>query len=121
MVQQENDKPQEGVKHNLRDIEPTDQQYVPRRTYQNQRGGRSNGGDRRGYSNGRGARGSGRGGGAYHQNDRSQYYDQSGKYFPRNYYSNRGRVGRGGGHAYNNHRSAVHGGSSVSADIGVAS
>ncbi|KAK8480406.1 hypothetical protein V6N13_090349 [Hibiscus sabdariffa] len=122
-VQQENGKLQEEVEHhNQRDIDPNDQQYVPRRPYQNQRGGRGNGGGRsRGYSNGRGARGSGRGGGAYHQNGRSQYYDQSGNYYPRNYYNNRGRGGRGGGQAYNNHRSAVQGGSYVAADVGVAS
>ncbi|GMI70719.1 hypothetical protein HRI_000741200 [Hibiscus trionum] len=120
-VQQENGKLQEDVEHNQRDIKPNDQQYVPRRSYQNQRGGRGNGGGRRGYSNGRGARGSGRGGGTYHQNCRSQYYDQSDNYYPRNYYNNRGRGGRGGGHGYNNHRSAVQGGSYVSADVGVAS
>ncbi|KAE8720740.1 thioredoxin H7-like [Hibiscus syriacus] len=120
-VQQENGKLQEDIEHNQRDIEPNDQHYVPRRTYQNQRGGRSNGGGRRGYSNGRGARGSGRRGSAYHQNGRSQYYDQSNNYYPRNYNNSRGRGGRGGGHAYNNHRSAVQNGSYVAADVSVVS
>ncbi|KAK5833691.1 uncharacterized protein LOC108456781 [Gossypium arboreum] len=105
---------------NQRDVEPKEQQYVPRRPYHNQRGSRGTGGGRRGYSNGRGGRGSGRGGGAY-QNGRSQYYDQPGNnYYSRSYYNNRGRGGRGGGHAYNNHGSAVQGGH-ASADVGVAS
>ncbi|KAH1063889.1 hypothetical protein J1N35_028876 [Gossypium stocksii] len=105
---------------NQRNVEPKEQQYVPRRPYHNQRGSRGTGGGRRGYSNGRGGRGSGRGGGAY-QNGRSQYYDQPGNnYYSRSYYNNRGRGGRGGGHAYNNHGSAVQGGH-ASADVGVAS
>lgn len=103
--------------HNHGEVESREQQYIPRRPYQNQRGGR--GGGRRGYSNGRGGRGSGRGGGAY-QNGRNQYYDQPGNYYPRNYYSNRGRGGRGGGHSYNNHGSAVQGGYAP-ADVGVNS
>ena len=117
-VQQEEGKLQADVDHNQRDVEPREQQYVPRRPYQNQRGGHGTGGARRGYSNGRGGRGSGRGGGTY-QNGRSQYYDQPGNYYPRNYYNNRGRGGRGV-HAYNNHGSAVQGGN-PSADVGVAS
>ncbi|XVE92554.1 hypothetical protein REPUB_Repub01dG0107600 [Reevesia pubescens] len=115
---EEHGKLQADVEHNQRDVEPKEQQYVPRRPYQNQRGGRGTGGGRRGYSNGRGGRGSGRGGGAY-QNGRSQYYDQPGNYYSRNYY-NRGRGSRGGGQAYNNHGSAVQGGH-ASADVGVAS
>ncbi|XVE75175.1 hypothetical protein DITRI_Ditri12bG0074600 [Diplodiscus trichospermus] len=119
-VQQEHGKLQADMEHNQRDGEPKEQQYVPRRHYQNQRGGRGTGGGRRGYSNGRGGRGSGRGGGAY-QNGRSQYYDQPSNYYYRNYY-NRGRGGRGGGHAYNNHGrgSGVQGGHPT-ADVGVAS
>ncbi|WRX15264.1 hypothetical protein QQP08_007751, partial [Theobroma cacao] len=113
-VQDEQGTLQVDVEHNQRDVEPKEQQYVPRRPYQNQRGGRGTGGGRRGYSNGRGGRGSGRGGGAY-QNGRSQYYDQPGNYYSRNYYNNRGRGGRGGGNPYNNHGSAVQGGH-VSAD-----
>lgn len=77
--------------------------YVPRGSYQNQRGrrgGRRGGG---GYQNGRG----GRGGGGGYQNGRFESYDQSGgNGYQRNYYNNRGR-GRGGGgngHAYNNHQ-----------------
>ncbi|KAB5545303.1 hypothetical protein DKX38_013415 [Salix brachista] len=105
------------VDHNQREAaEPKEQQHVSRRNYQNQRGGRggSNGG-RRGYSNGRG----GRGGGGY-QNDRNQYYDQPGNYYQRNYYNNRGRGVRGGGHTYNNHGSTGQGGHAP-ADVGVAS
>ncbi|XVF84819.1 hypothetical protein PTKIN_Ptkin17bG0070000 [Pterospermum kingtungense] len=117
-AQQEENKLQADVDHNQRDVEHKEQQYVPRRPNQNQRGGRGTGGGRRGYSNGRGGRGSGRGGGAY-QNGRSQYYDQPGNYYSRNYYNNRGRGGRGGGHAYNNHGSGVQGGH-ASADVGVA-
>ncbi|OMO55089.1 hypothetical protein COLO4_36201 [Corchorus olitorius] len=118
-VEEEQGKLQADVEHNSRDAETKEQQYAHRRPYQNQRGGRGSGGGRRGYSNGRGGRGSGRGGGSY-QNGRSQYYDQPGNYYPRNYYNNRGRGGRGGGHAYNNHGSAVQGGH-ASADVGVTS
>ncbi|GMI79823.1 hypothetical protein like AT1G27090 [Hibiscus trionum] len=98
-VQQEHGKPQAD------NGEAEEQQYVPRRPYQNQRGGRGTGG-------GRGGRGSGRGGVTY-QNGQNQYYS-------RNQYYNRGRGGRGGGHAYNNQDSAVPGGN-PSADDGVAS
>ena len=80
--------------------------YVPRGSYQNQRGRR---GARRGgggYQNGRG----GRGGGGGYQNGRYESYDQSGgNGYQRNYYNNRGR-GRGGGggggngHSYNNYQ-----------------
>ncbi|KAI3720262.1 hypothetical protein L6452_21175 [Arctium lappa] len=83
------------------------EQYVPRRSYQNQRGGgggRNGGGGRgggRGYGNGRGGRSGGRGG--PYQNGRNQYNDQPGSYYPRNYHGGRGRGGRGnGGNAYNN-------------------
>lgn len=89
--------------------ESKEQQYIPRRTYPNQRGGRGDGGGgRRGYSNGRGRNGS-RGGGPY-QNGRNQFYDQPTNYYPRNYNNNRGRGGRGGGggHSFNNHGSAGH-------------
>lgn len=88
-----------------------EQQYIPRRAYQNQRGGgRGSGGGRRGYPNGRGGRG-GRGGNNY-QNGRNQYYD-SANYYPRNYHNMRGRGsgGRFGSAAtmYNNHGMAGHG------------
>lgn len=99
------------------DGDAREQQYVPRRAYMNQRGGRGVGG-RRGYPNGRGGRADGRGGS--YQNGRPRYYDQSGNYYQRNYYNNgRGRGGRGGGHSYNNHGSAQ--GAPNSASIGVAS
>eukprot|EP01018_Ginkgo_biloba_P016981 Gb_07583 [translate_table: standard] len=71
------------------------------RGYQGQKGARGmgygGGGRGRGYINGRGSRG-GRGGG--YSNGRGQYYDQ-GNYYPRNYYSGRGRGGKGGGVMYN--------------------
>jgi len=119
--QEEQDKPltEVGVDHNQRELEP-EQQYVNRRNYQNQRGGRGGGnGGRRGYSNGRGGRSGSRGGGGY-QNGRNQYYDQPGNFQQRNYYNNRGRGGRGGGHTYNNHGSTGQGGPAA-ADVGVAS
>ncbi|CAA2969173.1 Hypothetical predicted protein [Olea europaea subsp. europaea] len=73
-------------------IESKDQ-HVPRRSYQNYRGGRrgNGGGHRGGYPNGRGGRGSGRGG---YQNGRSQFHDQPGNYYHRNNHF-RGRGGRG--------------------------
>lgn len=108
------------LEHNHGDVESKEQQYVPRRPYQNQRGGRGGGGGRRGYSNGRGGRGSSRGGGAY-QNGRSQYYDQPVNYYPRNYYNNRGRGGRGGGHPYNNNNGSAAQGGYAPADVGVKS
>ncbi|XP_077212728.1 uncharacterized protein LOC143858749 [Tasmannia lanceolata] len=77
--------------------ETKEQQHVPRKTYQNQRGGARGGGRRGGYPNSRGGRGS-RGGGNY-QNGRSQYYEP-GNYYPRNYYNaNYARGGGGGRHA----------------------
>ncbi|KAM3706605.1 hypothetical protein ACJW31_03G162900 [Castanea mollissima] len=113
--------PSQGeLEHNEGDPQSKAQQYNPRRPYQNQRGGRGGGGGgRRGYSNGRGGRGSGRGGGPY-QNGRNQYYEQPGNYYPRNYYNNRGRGGRGGGQSYNNHGSVIQGGHAP-ADVGVRS
>ncbi|GKV22741.1 hypothetical protein SLEP1_g32577 [Rubroshorea leprosula] len=116
--EQEQSKMRTEMEHNQTDTEHKEQQYFPRRPYQNQRGVRGGGGGRRGYSNGRGGRG-GRGGGAY-QNGRSQYYDQPGNYQPRNNYNSRGRGGRGGGHAYNHHSSGIQGGHAA-ADVGVAS
>ncbi|XP_030447868.1 uncharacterized protein LOC115670688 [Syzygium oleosum] len=105
---------------NQREREQKDHQYIPRRNYQNQRGGRGGGnGGRRGYPNGRGGRSGGRGGGPY-QNGRGHYYEQPGNYYPRNYYNNRGRGGRGGAHTFNNHGPAVHDGHAPS-DVGVAS
>lgn len=108
------------LEHNHGDVVYKEQQYVPRRPYQNQRGGRGSGGGRRGYSNGRGGRGSGRGGGAY-QNGRNQYYDQPGNYYPRNYFNHRGRGGRGGGHPYNNSNGSAVQGGYAPADVGVKS
>uniref|UniRef100_A0A5B6Z9Z4 Glycine-rich protein n=1 Tax=Davidia involucrata TaxID=16924 RepID=A0A5B6Z9Z4_DAVIN len=97
------------MEQNQREVEPKEQHYVPRRTHQNQRGGRGGGG-RRGFLNGWGGRSSGRGGGAY-QNGRNQYYDQPGNYYQRNYYNNRGRGGRGaGGNSYDHHGSGVQAG-----------
>ncbi|KAF8040064.1 hypothetical protein BT93_B2322 [Corymbia citriodora subsp. variegata] len=105
---------------NQREREQKDHQYIPRRNYQNQRGGRGGGnGGRRGYPNGRGGRSGGRGGGPY-QSGRGHYYEQPSNYYPRNYYNNRGRGGRGGVHTYNNHGPGVHGGHAP-ADVGVAS
>ncbi|KAJ1423577.1 putative keratin, type I cytoskeletal 10 [Sesbania bispinosa] len=101
VVQHEQTNSQLDVEYSQPDVEAKEQQYYPRRGYQNQRGGRGGGG-RRGYSNGRGGRGGGRGG---YQNGRNQYYDQPGNYYPRNYYNNRGRGGRGGGYSYNNYGS----------------
>lgn len=88
---------------NLKDVESKEQQYIPRRQYQNQRGGRGSGG-RRGNSNGReGRNGGSRGGGTY-QNGRSQHHDQPGNYYPRNYHNNRGRGGgKGAGGNSNSH------------------
>ncbi|OVA09088.1 hypothetical protein BVC80_9097g180 [Macleaya cordata] len=109
-AQQDENKQEAVVEQNQRDMESKEQQYIPRRNYQNQRGGgrgSGGGGGRRG-SNGRGGRNS-RGGGGY-QNGRSQYYDQPGNYYPRNYDNTRGRGGRGaGGRGYSNHGSADHG------------
>ncbi|XP_011034203.1 PREDICTED: uncharacterized protein LOC105132411 [Populus euphratica] len=108
------------VDHNQREAEPKEQQYISRRNYQNQRGGRGGGnGGRRGYSNGHGGRSGGRGGGSY-QIDRNQHYDQPGNYYQRNNYNNRGRGVRGGGHTYNNNGSTGEG-SHPPADVGVAS
>ncbi|KAJ1386014.1 hypothetical protein SESBI_41145 [Sesbania bispinosa] len=116
VVQHEQTNSQLDVEYSQPDVEAKEQQYYPRRGYQNQRGGRGGSG-RRGYSNGRGGRGGGRGG---YQNGRNQYYDQPGNYYPRNYYNNRGRGGRGGGYSYNNYGS---GGqvNHVAGDVGVQS
>lgn len=106
-VQQDNKPEDDTEEQNDRDVESKDQQHIPKRGYQNYRGGsRGGGGGRRGYPNGRGGRG-GRNTGGY-QNGRSQYYDQSASYYPRNYYNPRGRGGgRGaGGNGYSNHGSA---------------
>ncbi|KAJ0818190.1 hypothetical protein HanPI659440_Chr00c03g0709921 [Helianthus annuus] len=89
------------------------EQYAPRRSYHNQRGGGRNSGRSggRGYGGGRGGRSGGRGG--LYQNGRNQYYEQPGNYYPsnqRNYYGGRGRGGRGnggGGNGYNHHASGV--------------
>ncbi|XP_071709414.1 uncharacterized protein [Rutidosis leptorrhynchoides] len=93
----------ENSKEFLAQTEPTEtnaggaeykEQYVPRRSYQNQKGGGRNGssgGGRRGYGNGRGGRSGGRGG--PYQNGRNQYNEQPGNYYPRNHHSGRG--GRG--------------------------
>ncbi|WVZ60137.1 hypothetical protein U9M48_010195 [Paspalum notatum var. saurae] len=101
---------QERFDADVEDQEQKDQQFIQRRSYQNQRGG-GRGGGRRGYPNSRGGRG-GRGGvyqngrGSGYQNGRGGgggYYYESGYYQPRNY--NRGRGGRsGGGNAYYNNQ-----------------
>ncbi|KAJ6807173.1 putative heterogeneous nuclear ribonucleoprotein A1, A2/B1-like protein [Iris pallida] len=93
------------------------QQYVPRRQYQNQKGGGRGGSGRRGYyANGRGGRG-GRGGGGNYQNGRGQQYYESGNY-PRNYYNGRGRGGGrpGGSSMYNSNHGAPTHDSRVEAD-----
>ncbi|WJZ81002.1 hypothetical protein VitviT2T_000865 [Vitis vinifera] len=110
-VQQEQAKQQAEVEWSQGDVE-SKEQYVPRRNYQNTRGGRGGGGSGRrgGYPNGRGGRSGGRVGGSY-QNGRSQYYDQPGNYYSRGYHNNRGRGGRGaGGNSYNNHVLGIQGG-----------
>lgn len=116
-VQHEETNPQVDMEHNQPDLEGKEQQYYPRRGYQNPRGGRGGGGGRRGYSNGRGGRGGGRG----YQNGRNQYYDQPGNYYPRNYYNNRGRGGRGGGYSYSNHGSGGQVNHVAAGDVGVQS
>lgn len=113
--QTEVEEPQ-GESQNQKEMESKEQQNAPRRNFQNNpRGGRGAGGGRRGYyPNGRGSRGSSRGGGPY-QNGRNQFYDHPGNhpgnFYPRSYYSNRGRGGRGGGggggNFYNNHGSGA--------------
>ncbi|KAK8561562.1 hypothetical protein V6N13_149270 [Hibiscus sabdariffa] len=104
---------QEHGKLQADNAESKEQQYVPQRPYQNQRGGRGTGG---GLRAGRGGRGSGRGGVTY----QNGHNDQPGNSYSRNQYNNRGRGGRGGGQAYNNQVSAVQG-DNPSADVGVAS
>lgn len=116
--QQYQEREETDMKHNQRDSEHKEQQqYIPRRSYQNQRGGRGGGGgSRRGYLNGRGGRGGRGGGGGGYQNGRSQQYYDSGYYPRNNYYNTRGRGGGGssGSAVYNNsnsHGAAVaHGG-----------
>ncbi|PKU86490.1 uncharacterized protein LOC110098430 [Dendrobium catenatum] len=90
-LHQEQQIPDDVEEYNQRDYEQEDQQYILRRSYPNQRGGRGGGG-RRGYSNARGRNGRGNGGG--YQNGRNQYYDPA--YHPRSYYNTRGRGGRPG-------------------------
>ncbi|KAK3149696.1 hypothetical protein QOZ80_3AG0221050 [Eleusine coracana subsp. coracana] len=119
---------QERFDGDVEDPEQKDQQFIQRRSYQNQRGG-GRGGGRRGYPNGRGGRGgrgggyqngrgggggyqNGRGGGGGYQNGRGGggggyqngrggggYYYDTGYYQQRNYNS-RGRGGRSGGNSY---------------------
>ncbi|XP_042482469.1 uncharacterized protein LOC122062866 [Macadamia integrifolia] len=118
---QQEQKAQEVEDQSQREVESKEQQYIPRRTYQNQRGnrgGNGGGGGRRGYGNGRGGR-SGRGGAGY-QNGQNQYYEQPGNYYSKNYYNSRGRGARGsGGNNYNNHGSAAHGSrTQADADLG---
>ncbi|XP_043707772.1 uncharacterized protein LOC122657075 isoform X2 [Telopea speciosissima] len=121
-AQQEQKAQAEWDDQSERNMESKEQQYIPRRAYQNQRGGRGGGGGgggsgsgRRGYANGRGGR-SGRGGGGY-QNGRNQFYEQPGNYNSKNYNSR----GRGsGGHNYNNYGSATHG-SYTQADVELGS
>ncbi|KAG2320890.1 hypothetical protein Bca4012_056083 [Brassica carinata] len=78
------------------------QQYVPCRSHQNQRGHL---GARRGHSKARGSRG---GGGGGYSNGRYESYDIGGNGYQRSYYNNKGK-GRGGGrggngHSYNHHQ-----------------
>lgn len=82
---------------NQKVVEKNEQQFIPRRNYQNQRGGYTGGSGRRGYSNGRGGRG-GRGGS--YQN--GGYYEQPGSYYQRSY-QNKERGGRGGGYHHQNY------------------
>uniref|UniRef100_A0A1D1XK69 Glycine-rich protein n=1 Tax=Anthurium amnicola TaxID=1678845 RepID=A0A1D1XK69_9ARAE len=104
-VQHEQQRPI-GHEPRQKDADLKELQYVPRRAYQNQRGGNQgrggSGGGRRGYVNGRGGRGGG------YQNGRSQYYDSG--YYPRNYYTMTGRGSRDGGSAMHNHVGAINGG-----------
>ncbi|KAF8390285.1 hypothetical protein HHK36_024810 [Tetracentron sinense] len=105
-VQQEQHRPDAEVEQNQGNVESNEQQYIPRKNYQSQRGG-SRGGGRRAYANGRGGRSS-RGGGF--QTGRNQYYDQPGNYYPRHYYNPRGRSSSGaGGYPYSNHVSGAQG------------
>ncbi|XP_020573016.1 LOW QUALITY PROTEIN: uncharacterized protein LOC110019616 [Phalaenopsis equestris] len=87
--------------HNQIDYEQEDQQYISRRPYPNQRGGR---GGRRGYSSGRGYNGRGGNGGNGYQNGRNHYYDPG--YHPRSYYNTRGRGGRYGDSVNYKHQGA---------------
>ncbi|GAB4839923.1 hypothetical protein Ancab_020633 [Ancistrocladus abbreviatus] len=116
-------KEQRDVEENPRDVDLKEQQYVPRKYYQHQRGGRSSGSNRRGYPNGRGGRGSGRGAGGY-QNGRNQYYDQPANHYPRNYHhrvrGSRGGSGNGGSNYYNHPPAAVQGGNAQE-NVGLAS
>ncbi|KAL3501319.1 hypothetical protein ACH5RR_035768 [Cinchona calisaya] len=91
---------QAEVGQTLHELDSNELHHVPRRAYQNYRGGRGAGASgRRGYPNGRGGRGSSRGGG--YQYGRNQFYDQPGNYFPRNnYYRGRGARGFGGNYDY---------------------
>ncbi|XP_073005465.1 uncharacterized protein [Typha latifolia] len=108
-TQKEQQKLEEDLEaQNQGDADLRDEQYIPRRSYQNQRGG-NRGGGRRGYPNGRGGRGGRGGGGGVYQNGRSQYYDPG--YYPRSYNNTRGRGGRfGGGSAMYNNQTGPHGG-----------
>ncbi|NP_001168582.1 uncharacterized protein LOC100382366 [Zea mays] len=120
----ETEQEQETFDADVKDQEQKDQQFIQRRSYQNQRGG-GRGGSRRGYPNGRGGRG-GRGGGYQngrggYQNGRGGaggYYYESGYYQPRNY--NRGRGGRsGGGNSYyNSHGGGAQGHHPGSVELG---
>lgn len=123
---------QERFDADVEDQEQKDQQFIQRRSYQNQRGGGRGG--RRGYPNGRGGRGgrgggyqNGRGGGGGYQNGRGGggggggYYYEQGYYPPRNYSNNnRGRGGRsGGGNSYyNNHGGSGQGGGHGRVELG---
>ncbi|KAK3146443.1 hypothetical protein QOZ80_3BG0266210 [Eleusine coracana subsp. coracana] len=135
---------QERFDDDVEDPEQKDQQFIQRRSYQNQRGG-GRGGGRRGYPNGRGGRGgrgggyqngrgggggyqNGRGGGGGYQNGRGGgyqngrggggYYYDTGYYQQRNYNS-RGRGGRSGGNSYyDNHGGGSQGGSHGRVELG---
>ncbi|KAI3977983.1 hypothetical protein MKX01_032360 [Papaver californicum] len=94
-----------------RDVESNEEYTNQRKSYPNHRGG-GYGGRRGGYPNGRGGRTSrGGGGGGGYQNGRSQYYEQPGNYYPRNYNTRGGRGSRGGngGYTSNSHGSTAYG------------
>ncbi|KAI3987789.1 hypothetical protein MKX01_028523 [Papaver californicum] len=93
-----------------RDVESNEEYTNQRKSYPNHRGG-GYGGRRGGYPNGRGGRTSRGGGGGGYQNGRSQYYEQPGNYYPRNYNTRGGRGGRGGngGYTSNSHGSTAYG------------
>ncbi|XP_026433922.1 uncharacterized protein LOC113331431 [Papaver somniferum] len=100
----------EGQGQSQRDVESNEEHSNQRKSYPNHRGG-GYGGRRGGYPNGRGGRNGRGGGGGGYQNGRSQYYEQPGNYYPRNYNTRGGRGSRGGngGYTSNSHGSTAYG------------